>query len=148
MVKIPAGEFTLGFAPSSELIPFLSEKTAGLNAQPKQKFFLETLFENYHPIHSCRIDYCDNVICYESHRQYCHNAAYHEPLRDLLTNNRPGYHLNQQIFLSGLNGLLMRDQSYLNCIVGRVCGRIANAQFSLKNYKYELFANDKNNHLN
>ena len=39
------------------------------------------------------------------------------------------------------------DQSYLNCIVGRVCGRIANAQFSLNNYKYELFSNYKNHHL-
>ena len=39
------------------------------------------------------------------------------------------------------------DQSYLNCIVGRVCGRIANAQFSLNNHKYELFSNDGHHHL-
>lgn len=44
MVKIPAGEFTLGFDPASELIPFMSEKTAGLNAQPKQTLFLETFY--------------------------------------------------------------------------------------------------------
>ena len=44
MVRIPAGEFTLGFASSSNLIPFMSDKTAGLNAQPKQTFFLETFY--------------------------------------------------------------------------------------------------------
>ena len=43
MVKIPAGEFALGFGPSSDLIPFMSDKTAGLNAQPKQTLFLETV---------------------------------------------------------------------------------------------------------
>ena len=37
----------------------------------------------------------------------------------------------------------VNNQSYMNCIVGRVCGRIANAQFSLNNYKYELFSNYK-----
>ena len=44
MVKIPAGEFTLGLNPSSELIPFMSDKTSGLNAQPKQTLFLETFY--------------------------------------------------------------------------------------------------------
>jgi len=44
MVKIPAGEFTLGFDPASELIPFMSDKTAGLNAQPRQKLFLKSFF--------------------------------------------------------------------------------------------------------
>ena len=39
------------------------------------------------------------------------------------------------------------DQSYLNCIIGRVCGRISNAQFSLNNDKYKLFPNDRNHHL-
>ena len=39
------------------------------------------------------------------------------------------------------------DQSYLNCIVGRVCGRIANAQFSLNDHTYELFSNDGQHHL-
>ena len=39
------------------------------------------------------------------------------------------------------------DQIYLNCIVGRVCGRIANAHFSLKGHTYKLFSNDDNNHL-
>ena len=29
----------------------------------------------------------------------------------------------------------LSDQSYLNCIVGRVCGRIADAQFDLNNNK-------------
>ncbi len=44
MVKIPAGEFTLGFDPASELIPFMSDTTAGLNAQPKQTQFLKTFY--------------------------------------------------------------------------------------------------------
>ena len=44
MVKIPAGEFTLGFEPTSELIPFMSDKTARLNAQPKQTMFLDTFY--------------------------------------------------------------------------------------------------------
>lgn len=44
MVEIPEGEFTLGFDPSSELIPFMSDKTAGLNAQPKQTIFLKTFY--------------------------------------------------------------------------------------------------------
>ena len=39
------------------------------------------------------------------------------------------------------------DQSYLNCIVGRVCGRIANAQFNLNDHTYELFSNDGHHHL-
>lgn len=44
MVKIPAGEFILGFDPFSKLIPFMSDKTAGLNAQPKQTVFLDTFY--------------------------------------------------------------------------------------------------------
>ena len=44
MVEIPAGEFTLGFDPASELIPFMSDKTAGLNAQPKQALYLKTFY--------------------------------------------------------------------------------------------------------
>ncbi len=44
MVIIPAGEFTLGFVSSSDLIPFISDKTAGLNAQPKQTLFLKTFY--------------------------------------------------------------------------------------------------------
>ena len=44
MVEIPAGEFTLGFDPSSSLIPFMSDKTAGLNAQPKQTFHLKIFY--------------------------------------------------------------------------------------------------------
>ena len=39
MVEIPAGDFILGVDPPSELIPFMSDKTAGLSAQPRQKFF-------------------------------------------------------------------------------------------------------------
>ena len=42
MVEIPAGEFSLGFDPASELIPFMSDKTAGLNAQPRQSLHLKT----------------------------------------------------------------------------------------------------------
>jgi formylglycine-generating enzyme required for sulfatase activity len=44
MVQIPSGEFTLGFDPSSELIPFMSDKTAGLNAQPSQTLYLESFY--------------------------------------------------------------------------------------------------------
>ena len=44
MVEIPAGEFNVGFDPASELIPFMSDKTAGLNAQPRQSLYLKTFF--------------------------------------------------------------------------------------------------------
>lgn len=44
MVKIPAGDFTLGFAQTSDLIPFMSDKTTGLNAQPEQTIHLETFY--------------------------------------------------------------------------------------------------------
>ncbi len=44
MVEIPAGEFTLGFDPTSALIPFMSDKTAGLNAQPKQILSLKSFY--------------------------------------------------------------------------------------------------------
>ena len=44
MVQIPAGEFSLGFDPTVEIKPFISENTTGLNAQPKQNLFLETFF--------------------------------------------------------------------------------------------------------
>ena len=44
MVRIPAGEFSLGFDPTSEIKPFMSPKTAGLNAQPEQTLFLETFY--------------------------------------------------------------------------------------------------------
>ena len=44
MVKIPAGAFILGFDPTVEIKPFISENTTGLNAQPKQTLFLETFF--------------------------------------------------------------------------------------------------------
>ena len=39
------------------------------------------------------------------------------------------------------------DSSYLNSIVGRVCGRISNSKFELNNKEYNLFANDNSNHL-
>ena len=44
MVRIPAGNFILGFDPTVEIKPFISENTTGLNAQPKQTLFLETFF--------------------------------------------------------------------------------------------------------
>ena len=44
MIKIPAGEFSLGFDPSLEIKPFMSENTTGLNAQPEQTLFLGTFF--------------------------------------------------------------------------------------------------------
>ena len=50
MVRVPAGEFILGFTPSSELIPFMSDKTSGLNAQPKQTLFLETFYMDRYEI--------------------------------------------------------------------------------------------------
>ena len=39
------------------------------------------------------------------------------------------------------------DKSYFNCIVGRVCGRIANSKFYLNNKKYKLFSNDGRHHF-
>ena len=44
MVQIPAGEFSLGFDSTLEIKPFISEQTAGLNAQPEQTLFLETFY--------------------------------------------------------------------------------------------------------
>jgi len=44
MVRIPSGDFILGFDPTLENKPFISEKTAGLNAQPEQTLFLETFY--------------------------------------------------------------------------------------------------------
>ena len=44
MIQIPAGDFILGFDPTVEIKPFISENTTGLNAQPKQTLFLETFF--------------------------------------------------------------------------------------------------------
>jgi len=41
----------------------------------------------------------------------------------------------------------VKDQSYINCIVGRVCGRISNASFDLNSKKYSLFANNNPHHL-
>ena len=41
----------------------------------------------------------------------------------------------------------LSDKSYLNCIIGRVCGRIKNSKFVLKNNQYNLYANDGKNHL-
>ena len=40
-----------------------------------------------------------------------------------------------------------KDNIYLNGIIGRVCGRIANSQFVLNNKTYHLFSNDKTNHI-
>ena len=39
MVQIPAGDFKLGFDPNLEIKSFMSDKTAGLNAQPEQTLF-------------------------------------------------------------------------------------------------------------
>ena len=44
MVQIPAGVFNLGFDPTLGIKPFMSEKTAGLNAQPEQTLFLKTFY--------------------------------------------------------------------------------------------------------
>ena len=41
----------------------------------------------------------------------------------------------------------LKDQSYFNCIVGRVCGRISNASFDLHSKQYSLFANNGPHHL-
>ena len=41
----------------------------------------------------------------------------------------------------------MNDQSYINCIVGRICGRISNANFNLNAKQYKLFANNGSHHL-
>ena len=50
MVKIPAGDFILGFDPTVEIKPFISENTTGLNAQPKQTLFLDTFFMDQYEI--------------------------------------------------------------------------------------------------
>ena len=39
------------------------------------------------------------------------------------------------------------DKSYLNCIIGRVCGRISNAKFDLNNKTYQLFSNNGQHHI-
>ena len=44
MVQIPAGDFNLGFDPTLEIQSFMSDKTAGLNAQPEQTLFLKTFY--------------------------------------------------------------------------------------------------------
>ena len=44
MVQIPAGDFKLGFDPNLEIKSFMSDKTAGLNAQPEQTLFLKTFY--------------------------------------------------------------------------------------------------------
>ena len=41
----------------------------------------------------------------------------------------------------------VKDQSYFNCIIGRVCGRISNATFDLNGKKYLLFSNNGPHHL-
>ena len=41
----------------------------------------------------------------------------------------------------------IKDQISLNCIVGRVCGRISNSNFNLNEKQYKLFVNDKPNHI-
>ena len=50
MVQIPAGDFILGFDPTVEIKPFISENTTGLNAQPKQTLFLDTFFMDQYEI--------------------------------------------------------------------------------------------------
>ena len=44
MVKIPSGEFTLGFNSSFQIKSFISDKTTGQNAQPQQTIFLKTFY--------------------------------------------------------------------------------------------------------
>mgnify|MGYP000921103855 CR=1 FL=1 len=39
------------------------------------------------------------------------------------------------------------DTSYLNCIVGRVCGRISNSKFIFNNNEYKIISNDGNHHI-
>ena len=41
----------------------------------------------------------------------------------------------------------LNNKSYMNCIIGRVCGRISNSNFNLNGKQYKLFANDKKNHI-
>ena len=41
----------------------------------------------------------------------------------------------------------LKDSSYFNCIVGRVCGRIGNSHFFLNNKEYKLFSNLGPDHL-
>jgi len=44
MVLIPSGEFTLGVSSDKNAPRFMSERTAGQNAQPQQQFFLEAFY--------------------------------------------------------------------------------------------------------
>jgi formylglycine-generating enzyme required for sulfatase activity len=43
-VLIPSGEFTLGFSSEKNTPRFMSERTAGKNAQPQQIYFLESFY--------------------------------------------------------------------------------------------------------
>ena len=44
-------------------------------------------------------------------------------------------------------GCYQSDNIYLNAIIGRVSGRIANSQFVLNNKAYKLFSNDGSHHI-
>ena len=44
MILVPEGQFTLGLNPQSNLLQFMSDKTASLNAQPEQQYFLEAFY--------------------------------------------------------------------------------------------------------
>jgi toxoflavin biosynthesis protein ToxD len=44
MVLIPSGEFPLGVSSSKDAPRFMSERTGSLNAQPQQKYFLESFY--------------------------------------------------------------------------------------------------------
>jgi len=41
----------------------------------------------------------------------------------------------------------LKDKDYLNCVIGRVAGRISDSKFKLNNIVYKLFKNEKINHL-
>jgi len=74
MVKIPAGNFILGFDSSSDLLSFMSDKTAGLNAQPKQTIYLETFY-----IDQFEVTY-EDFISYKPIAKYTISSR-NEPIR-------------------------------------------------------------------
>jgi len=76
MAFIPSGEFTLGIVPAENAPRFLSERTAGQNAQPQQKYPLDSFYIDIHE------------VTYEDFMRFKPQARYdvvkpHEPVRGI-----------------------------------------------------------------
>ncbi len=50
MILIPAGSFTLGVNPSSEISSFMSDSTLAKNAQPQQEVFVDAFYLDIHEV--------------------------------------------------------------------------------------------------